>query len=472
MKYSPDQIIELRRGQVEVQNALQDLVSDLLGNLAPTLKVDKAREYLTQGVCRRLRIIQRSVRNIFALHPVDRTEVLSDDEHSNLGINLHAFLIHTHGIPDNLAWVYVLENKLVLKAEQVGLFKKETKEELPDAVRQYVNSAPISSWHKNYAKSFRDALAHRIPPYIPPFVITSRNADRYNELQLQINTATVKGEFDQALALSEEQGSLGEIALAYAHSLTEGSPMILHPQVIADARTLVEIINTIRPYLSPKELTNEIKSYRLGPLPWSNELIEREYFKSFTFTREAINEHPGHAVHTWISSLKKSFDLFETSVEDLLKAIRSFIQEADAGDCFERPRSERFDELVLRVEKELYAAASAAKAVIDLSQKIRKACDIGVEYDTKLAETFQTNEHIFIVNLRDYTNHGNIAPVHWSRRWALDQPVCTEFRLSVNKLLESSFRWTGPARDYIKAHPKGIDIRALFEGYEIGRAHV
>ncbi len=466
MKYSADKVVEIRRAYAEVQTDLQDLVGDLPANLAPILKVEKAKEYLTQGVCRRLGIIKRSMENIFSLHPVDRTELLSPDEQSDLEINLHAFLIHTHGIPDNLAWVYVHENKLGLKADHVGLFRKETKKELPDKVREYVNSEAISGWHKTYAKNFRDALAHRVPPYIPPFVINPRNADRYNELQLQINTATARGEFGQVLELYEEQESIGQIALAYAHSLNEASPMILHPQVIADARTVIEIVHTIRPYLLPKEPSNETKSYRLGPLPWSNELIKREYFKSFTFVREAINEHPGCAVHRWISSLEKSFGIFKTSAQDLFNAIEKFKQEADAGELFGRPERKKFDELVLKVEKELYTAASAAKALVDLSQIIREECNIAAQYGNNLAETFQTNEHIFIVNLRDYTNHGKIAPVKWNRKWTREQPVRTEFRLEAAKLLESK-RWTSPAREYIKAHPNGIDIRSLFEGYAI-----
>ena len=469
MKYSPDKVAEIRRAYAEVQSDLQDLVGDLPANLAPILKVEKAKEYLTQGVCRRLGIIIRSMENIFSLHPVDRTELLSPDEQSDLAINLHAFLIHTHGIPDNLAWVYALENKLGLKADHVGLFKKETKKALPDKVREYVNSEAIAGWHKTYAKNFRDALAHRVPPYIPPFVISSRNADRYNELQLQINTATARGEFGQVLELYEEQESIGQIALAYAHSLNEGSPMILHPQIIVDARTVIEIIHTIRPYLLPKETSNETKSYRLGPLPWSNELIKREYFKSFTFVRKAINEHPGYAVHRWISSLEKSFGIFKTSVQDLFNAIEKFKQEADAGELFGRPERKKFDDLVLKVEKELYTAASAAKALVDLSQIIREECNIAAQYGNKLAETFQTNEHIFIVNLRDYTNHGKIAPVNWNRKWTRDQPVRTEFRLDAAKLLESK-RWTSPAREYIKAHPNGIDIRSLFEGYAMRTA--
>lgn len=45
---------------------------------------------------------------------------------------------------------------------------------------------------------------------------------------------------------------------------------------------------------------NEVKSYRLGPLPWADDLITTEYFKSSLFIRETINEHPGHVIRTYL----------------------------------------------------------------------------------------------------------------------------------------------------------------------------
>lgn len=46
----------------------------------------------------------------------------------------------------------------------------------------------IGSWHRQYAKEYRDALAHRIAPYVPPVELTKEEVAR--NLQLQLGTAS------------------------------------------------------------------------------------------------------------------------------------------------------------------------------------------------------------------------------------------------------------------------------------------
>lgn len=53
-------------------------------------------------------------------------------------------------------------------------------------------------------------------------------------------------------------------------------------------------------FMPDAEPHNEVKSYRLGPLPWADDLITTEYFKSSLFIRETINEHPGHVIRTYL----------------------------------------------------------------------------------------------------------------------------------------------------------------------------
>lgn len=53
-------------------------------------KIEK--EFLIQGVARRLQVIRRCVENIYSIFPVKREELLCNDELSDVDINLHAFL--------------------------------------------------------------------------------------------------------------------------------------------------------------------------------------------------------------------------------------------------------------------------------------------------------------------------------------------------------------------------------------------
>jgi hypothetical protein len=66
--------------------------------------------------------------------------------------------------------------------KNVGMFLARTQRFLPTELHAYVTTEPIKFWHRDYLKSYRDALAHRIPLYIPPSVYTKADAQRHKEL--------------------------------------------------------------------------------------------------------------------------------------------------------------------------------------------------------------------------------------------------------------------------------------------------
>lgn len=258
MYYSAKQASQLEQDRERVLEELSDLWISLARNLGPSLKTERAREYMGHGVCRRLQTIRGCIDNIFNIFPIDRTNLLNQEERVGLEINLHAFLINVHGIPDNLAWIYVLENDFKISPKinplQVGLFKKQTKKHLPTEVCKYLNSAVISNWHNEYAKNYRDALAHRIPPYVPPSTFTSENETMYKEINSSILEEYEKGNFDRALLLSQDLKSIGTICPAFTHSLVDAeacSPMEIHSQILVDAMTVMEIIKILGPHLEP-----------------------------------------------------------------------------------------------------------------------------------------------------------------------------------------------------------------------------
>ena len=135
-----------------------------------------------QGVCRRLNIIQGCIRNIYRIFPVERTQLLDENERADVAINLHAFLINIHAVPDNLAWAYLLERGVTLKPSQVGLFNKHTKPYMRKEIFESLKSNGITKWHIGYAKNYRDALAHRIPPYVAPDVLTAEQEEKHRGL--------------------------------------------------------------------------------------------------------------------------------------------------------------------------------------------------------------------------------------------------------------------------------------------------
>ena len=254
MYYSPEAVVELERGRQEVLGELEDLWLPLARDLVRSLTNERAQEYLVHGICRRLITIGRCIDNIFTIFPADRTNLLKQEERSDVQINLHAFFINLHGVPDNLAWIFVLENELAINPMRVGLFSrdKEMKSHLPKEVRVYLRSKTIKTWHQAYAKNYRDALAHRIPLYVPPAIYSPEHEQRYGELETEISAAMRQDDYNRVQTLTDEQDSIGGICPAFRQSFLDEdacSPMNLHSQIIADARTVMEIVNVLRPHL-------------------------------------------------------------------------------------------------------------------------------------------------------------------------------------------------------------------------------
>jgi hypothetical protein len=154
MHYSPEALMQLDQGRQEVLREIENLWLSLARDLAPSLTIERAQEYIVHGICRRLVTMGRCIDNIFTIFPSDRTTLLSEKERSDVQINLHAFFINLHGVPDNLAWILVLENKLIIDPGRIGLFSrdKDMKSLLPKDVRKYLRSKTIKTWHQAYAK--------------------------------------------------------------------------------------------------------------------------------------------------------------------------------------------------------------------------------------------------------------------------------------------------------------------------------
>jgi len=282
MKYSPEQVVEIQQGYKEVLQELETLTKSLVRDSPPSLSIKRAQEYLDHGVCRRFGTIQRCIQNIFSVFPPDRIELLNEQERSDVEINLHAFVLNLYGVTDNLAWVYLLEKGIALKPSRVGLFNRETQKYLPQEVRDYLRSKTIKEWHGKYAKDYRDALAHRVPLYVPPWTCTPAQGDRYRELEAMISAEISKHNFAQVEKLTNEQDALRAICLTFLHSFSDDHafpPVYFHPQLIADARTAMEIVRVFQPHLRKNPDRQMGSQERIGRVSgfvcWFRKLIEK-----------------------------------------------------------------------------------------------------------------------------------------------------------------------------------------------------
>lgn len=251
MGYTEEAISEIKEEFMFITSSYIDLMIKLHG-LQQKLSNSKSREYLIHGVSRRLNILNKCIHNIFALFPVDRSDLLTSDELTDLVINLHAFFINISGVLDNLAWVFVYEKDLYghpkngkLSRLDVGLFADKTQTHLWPDLTNYLKSNSIKTWYDKYSKDYRDALAHRIPLYVPPSAIDENEAIQYKQLEDQINALDIRSPDAITIhgQLIEKLRQLGRPCVLFSHSLHEGCKLVyFHAQVIADFKTIEEIV--------------------------------------------------------------------------------------------------------------------------------------------------------------------------------------------------------------------------------------
>jgi hypothetical protein len=253
--YDEDSIRRIEAKLREIRSTHAELCRSISG-LNSILQNENAKEYLTHGAGRRLTIITRCVSRIFELFPVRSTIHLPDDVLADVTINLHAFLVNVAGIFDNLGWVYVLERDLFgdpkagkLGRMDVGLLNAKTQSYLPANLREYLRSDSLSGWHSRYSKGYRDALAHRIPLYIPPSILNTAQLNEYRDIEAQL-LAIRSTDFENLDAylevyesLLQRQRTLGAPSPFFTQSAREGGrPMMLHAQILSDHMTVGEVI--------------------------------------------------------------------------------------------------------------------------------------------------------------------------------------------------------------------------------------
>ncbi len=239
---------------------LQDSFNDLQGeyerlllscaSFNQTLNTQKAKEFIVHGVCRRLTIIYRCMINIFRIFPPEKESLLPDDDRSDVQINLHAFIINIFGILENLALSFAHENQIIgkrndgkLHKNDIGLFKSKFQSRLPDNLQTYLESDRIEAWYDGYEKNYRDALAHRIPPFIPPSGLNEAEQQEYSIIEKKIAEAQASGNVTKLKTLLKQQKQLGKANPIFAHSFSEDSkPMYLHAQILADFATIEQLI--------------------------------------------------------------------------------------------------------------------------------------------------------------------------------------------------------------------------------------
>jgi hypothetical protein len=193
---------------------------------------------------RRLGTLRRCIESVFALIPADMDRIPDRNVLHDAAINIQAFFANVYGSVDNLAWVWVFETGLDTKIHRnrVGLRAKhaEVRATFSAEFQTYLQS--IDRWLE-YVVEYRDALAHRIPLYIPPGGVPTQNVDAYNDLSAQIMDALyVQHDGFKYERLSAEQEKLLVFQPLITHSVEETTARFaFHVQMLVDFLTVEEM---------------------------------------------------------------------------------------------------------------------------------------------------------------------------------------------------------------------------------------
>jgi hypothetical protein len=243
--YTSEQSEKFNREHDEITAALQDLMFEGMSQ-AQSVDIESSRRHLLHGAGRRMGVLKKSLKQIFTLFPPSQQIPLQRELLTDVQIFLHAFVINVAGIFDNWAWAFLYRHGLtgeIGNPRNVGLFKKETRRYLPKLLKTYLESPEIASWHEEYAKGYRDSLAHRIPLYIPPASWTNEDAERYQQLEKEKIACIQAHEWKRLDEVWDEQDKVGKPCPVFLHDLSPESPskpVYLHPQLLCDALTVVD----------------------------------------------------------------------------------------------------------------------------------------------------------------------------------------------------------------------------------------
>jgi hypothetical protein len=210
------------------------------------LSNERAKEYLKHGFLRRLGTVVRCVQNTFTICPLDLDRKLDREEEIDLRIQLQSHIGNVFGCLDNLAWIWVYEKNIKEKGKEisrgkVGLGKnyKIVRESLPPLVLNYLEEHV--DWLE-LLENLRHALAHRIPLYVPPYVLTSNEATKWTALDALIWQALAQHKLNDVHSLESEKDALGQFHPVMTHSFGEKAPIIyFHSSMLLDFDFITEL---------------------------------------------------------------------------------------------------------------------------------------------------------------------------------------------------------------------------------------
>ena len=155
------------------------------------VKNKEAIEFLSQGVGRRLQMLNECTDSISKIYCSSRIKALNGTENAIISENTNFFYANIYAIIDCLAFVlafeeptYKIDRHNPNDLKKVGLFKKSFYERF-DGLQERLNLIKLEHWYKEIVE-LRHPIAHRIPLYFPDF-FKEEEAQKMREISIEYN---------------------------------------------------------------------------------------------------------------------------------------------------------------------------------------------------------------------------------------------------------------------------------------------
>ena len=237
--FDPDQLRTLAASYSALQQRL-DSVAEAYAFFP--YKTQQGGQYATHGFLRRFNTMHHCIERVFAMLPPEQGERPADPVLLDATVYIQSFVMNVFGALDNLAWIWVSEKPLTVSKKQTGLDPKckTVRGSFSQEMRDYL--ASLDAWFAHII-DFRDALAHRIPLYIPPYIVSEKDDAAYEALEARKRATKDNDEYDRLCA---EQRRLEEFHPVMKHALDDKKPpVVFHFQLVQDFLTIEEIAGNV-----------------------------------------------------------------------------------------------------------------------------------------------------------------------------------------------------------------------------------
>jgi hypothetical protein len=238
--FTKAQLADIRAKFLAVEGKADRLVLRYVGH---RFKNTQAGEFAHHGFGRRVGTMRRCMENVWKTVPPTTVKVPPKSKLYDVQINIQSFVTNLYGCVDNLAWVWVHERGLAgsIPRSNVGLRKRHAalRASLSDEFRAHLGT--LDAWFE-YVVEYRDALAHRIPLYVPPGGVRPKDVDAYNSISAAMTDALNRLDPDGYFRLQVHQDELLVFQPLITHSVSETTAhFAFHAQMIADFLTIEEL---------------------------------------------------------------------------------------------------------------------------------------------------------------------------------------------------------------------------------------